>query len=169
MRYLSANGHLNKPLTVLLTQVPKILNGGVINLEIGWHEERALAHEGIQKNHLESDDSLIQRRPMKIEVVEKIQESWVQRRKSQRNSRHSNEDKDLPFAETIAKILNENPDEISRHFILTGAPSAGKTTELNVIAGELIKLWKEDTRKVIHFCSIQNTSISHAKINSKQE
>ena len=81
MRYLSANGHLNKPLTVLLTQVPKILNGGVINLEIGWHEERALAHEGIQKNHLESDDSLIQRRPMKIEVVEKIVSDYEENRK----------------------------------------------------------------------------------------
>ena len=152
-----------------LIQVEKILNGGGINLEIGWHEERALAHEGIQKNHLELDDALIQRTPLKMLDIEKIQKGWVEKRKNSRNYRDSDEDKELPFAETVAKILNDNLDEISRNFILTGAPSAGKTTELNVIAGELIKQWAEDTRKVIHFCSIQNTSISHAKINSKQE
>ena len=141
----------------------------MINVEIDWYEERELAHEGIQKIHQEKDDSLIQRTPMSLDDVEKIQKNWVEKTKKQRKNRSSDDKEEFPFAETIAKILNDNTDEISRNFILTGAPSAGKTTELNVIAEELIKQWGKDTRKIIHFCSIQNTSISHAKINSKLE
>ena len=150
-----------------MTQVQNLSNGGVINVEIDWDDARKLAHEGIQKNHL--SHSLIQRIPMDSKVVEQLDGIWIRKGKKQRSNRDSNDKEIYPFAETIAKILNHTSDGTSRNFILTGAPSAGKTTELNVIAGELIKQWSEDSRKIIHFCSIQNTSISHAKINSKQE
>ena len=79
---------------------------------------------------------------------------------------------EIPFLELLSKlILNtfEQDDEESTNindlqYILTGSPSAGKTTELKRIAHKLIN---EDKRVIVHFCSLQNTVTNEIKNSSE--
>ncbi|MBJ99679.1 MAG: hypothetical protein CMB48_01545 [Euryarchaeota archaeon] len=83
------------------------------------------------------------------------------------------EEADIPFLELVSKLIlktfdtgfdEENSNLNDLQFILTGSPSAGKTTELKRIAHKLIQ---EDNRIIVHFCSLQNTVTKEIKDSSQ--
>ena len=79
----------------------------------------------------------------------------------------------FPFLTTVSNGLkntvNSTPeDEIPRQFILTGQPSAGKSTEMRRIAKRLVEEWDQDDY-VVHLCCLQNSSAAQTPIDSKED
>jgi hypothetical protein len=128
--------------------------------------ERELAHEGLLESISNQQDHLILRQPFKLEDIRRLDSSFADKLESKQ--------KDLritisfPFIKTLADLLKEKRD-FCRNFVLTGPPSAGKTTELRSIATYLHEYLPTASKKILHFCSIQNTSASHPKIESADD
>ena len=128
--------------------------------------ERELAHEGLLESISNQQDHLILRQPFKLEDIRRLDSSFADKLESKQ--------KDLritisfPFIKTLADLLKEKKD-FCRNFVLTGPPSAGKTTELRSIATYLHEYLPTASKKILHFCSIQNTSASHPKIESADD
>ena len=128
--------------------------------------DRELAHEGLLESISNQPDYLILRQPFKLEDIRKLDTLFANKLESKQ--------KDFgitisyPFIKTLADLLKEKRG-FCRNFVLNGPPSAGKTTELRSIATYLHSCLPTASKKTLHFCSIQNTSASHKKIESADD
>ena len=97
----------------------------------------------------------------------------ISRRDLRKNPFEENKIESLPFLSGIANGLMKNSEnskkELDRQFILTGQPSAGKSTELKRIARKLVKDWNEHDDFVVNLCCLQNSSAIQAPIQSKED
>jgi hypothetical protein len=76
------------------------------------------------------------------------------------------------FLSTMVKGLFhsiEHIDSDDKQFILTGMPSAGKTTELKRIAGKVVSSQDKQEDVILHLCCLQNTSSIQRAILSKDD
>jgi len=77
----------------------------------------------------------------------------------------------IPFLEHMEnKMFPDNDfDNDVKQFVLTGSPSAGKTTELNRIARHLKENIGDRKNSIIHLFSLQNASSSQASLDSAED
>ena len=128
--------------------------------------ERELAHESLLESISNRSEHLIMRQPFKLGDITKLDDLFANKLESkQKDSRITIS---YPFIKTLADLMKEKR-EYCRNFVLTGPPSAGKTTELRSIATYLHNSLPSASNKILHFCSIQNTSASHEKIESADD
>ena len=118
--------------------------------------EHDLALEGIPLD----DEFLIQRKHLDPDIIKVLNTTFGVEIAANKK----------PFAETLAEYFYMR-DEYNKtlNFILTGAPSSGKTTELQKVAILLKKKLPRESNKILHFCSIQNTSGSHKEITTEDD
>ena len=111
-------------------------------------------------------------RPIKGEQNEN-EKYLISRSDLRKNPFEENKIESLPFLSGIANGLMKNSEnskkELARQFILTGQPSAGKSTELKRIARKLVKDWNEHDDFVVNLCCLQNSSAIQAPIQSKED
>jgi len=76
------------------------------------------------------------------------------------------------FLSTMVKGLFNSIEHFGsndKQFILTGMPSAGKTTELKRIADEVVSSQEKQEDVILHLCCLQNTSSIQRAILSKDD
>jgi hypothetical protein len=71
----------------------------------------------------------------------------------------------IPFIDYMEEKMVKGPPE-GQQFVLTGRPSAGKTTELKRISREFKKRVADRKNSIIHLFSLQNASESQSSLDS---
>jgi len=111
-------------------------------------------------------------RPSKIKQYEN-EKYLIPRTALRKNPFKENKLESLPFLSGIANGLKDNSKnqkkEFARQFVLTGQPSAGKSTELKRIARKLVNDWDEQHDFVVNLCCLQNSSATQTAIQSKED